>query len=521
MDGSTAVADRMARLCSEAAALIDLDLDSVDGASGPLLHAQLRTVTDQLQAFGARLLARIEDDGRWSAGGSRTFPEWMARQERTSVGAVRREASLGRVLDAELRATAQEVKAGRVTLEHAQVLAQLGPTSEARRAALAGDRPDLNESHLVACARVLPVDQFRREVKTWATKVDAAAAEAEHERACAKEHLTLSRRVDGMAFTGFLTHEHGEALATALRAVGGVPPLGDERSREERQASSLVDLVRLVLDKGLSGGGQQVRPHIVVHVPWESMRRLADDHPAPRADDDHPEPRAHDGTAGGAGKAGAAGTAGGAGTPSAAGELPLTADTTGADLDPRSGPPFAHHPAPGHVPGPGDRLIDPAALQGGEPIPMSLLRRIACDSEISRVVFGPEGAVLDVGRAQRTYSGQQRRAVIARDGSCRYPGCGAPVVLGEVHHVVPWSAGGRTSVENGILLCYHHHDLVHRRHLRVRREAGGWTFLRADGSRLHEEPAEAVPRASATRAGPDGSPARAAPDPSRPRPEAA
>ena len=470
MDSTAALADQVARLRAEAAALVGLDLGAVDGATGPSLHAQVRTVTDQLHAFGARLLARIEADGRWSAGGSRTFPDWMARRELASVGAVRRQVALGRALDTDLRTTALEVQAGRVSLEHAQVLARLGPTSEARRAALAGDRADLNESYLLACARTFPVDQYRREVKAWAAKVDAAAAEEEHERACAKEHLTLSRRVDGIVFTGFLTHEHGEALATALRAVAGVPPLGDERSREERQAAALVDLVRLVLDKGLSGGGQQVRPQVVVHVDWATMQRLADEHPEP----------------------------------------PARAGESAGGVDPETLP------------------FDPAALQGGEPIPMSLLRRIACDSEISRVVFGPDSAVLDVGRAQRTYTGQQRRAVVARDGSCRYPGCGAPVVVGEVHHVVPWAAGGRTSVENGVLLCYHHHDLVHRRHLRVRRTSGGWEFHRADGSRLRDEIADSSRAAPGAPPGTEIAPLdRAEPcthtgvDPSRPRPAAA
>ena len=278
MDGTEALTAQVARLRAEAAALVELDLAAVDGATGPAVHAALRTVTDQLQAFGSRLLAKIEADGRWSAGGSRTFPDWMARRELASVSAVKRQVALGRALDTDLPTTAREVQAGRVSLEHAQVLAQLAPTSEARRAALASDRQDLNESYLLACARALPVDQYRREVKTWAARVDAAAADAEHERAAAKEYLTLSRRVDGIAFTGFLTHEHGEALATALRAVAGVPSIGDERSREERQAGALVNAARLVLDKGLAGGGQQVRPQIVVHVSWEAMQQLAAEH---------------------------------------------------------------------------------------------------------------------------------------------------------------------------------------------------------------------------------------------------
>lgn len=50
----------------------------------------------------------------------------------------------------------------------------------------------------------------------------------------------------------------------------------------------------------------------------------------------------------------------------------------------------------------------------GTPVPAGLLRRIACDSQVTRIVFGPDSQILDVGRARRTVTGQLRRAVIAR-----------------------------------------------------------------------------------------------------------
>ncbi|WP_188079009.1 HNH endonuclease signature motif containing protein [Actinotalea subterranea] len=417
-------------MCAEIDALTTLDLEGVDGLNGPALHQDMRRASDKLQAFAARVLARVEADGRWATSGSRTFPDWMACQELASYGAVRREVTLGRALDEDLPATAQEISVGGVTLEHAQVLARLGPTSDARRAALASGAPDRNEAYLVERAKALPVDEYRREVQRWATRVDADAAEREHDQACAKEHLTFSRKDDGVAFQGFLTAEHGHALATALRAVAGVPSVGDQRSREERQAAALVDAARIVLDRGLAGGGQQVRPHISVHVSWEALLRLQATH--------------LDGPADGSANGGADGSA----------DVSLVAQ-----------------------------------LDDGRPVPGSLLARIACDSEISRIVFGPRGDVLDVGRAQRTYSGQQRRAVIARDRSCRYPGCGAPPTLGEVHHVVPWLQGGVTSIRNGILLCWFHHDLVHRRGVVIRSDPRrAWRFFRRDGTSLDDGP---------------------------------
>jgi hypothetical protein len=97
----------------------------------------------------------------------------------------------------------------------------------------------------------------------------------------------------------------------------------------------------------------------------------------------------------------------------------------------------------------------------GGRVPRALLRRLACDSRVTRIVFGPDGAALDVGRAQRTVTGQMRRAVIARDQHCVYPGCDQPPSRCEVHHAVRhWADGGNTSVANSALLCWHHHALV-------------------------------------------------------------
>lgn len=431
------VTARVARLRAEITDLVAL-VPAVDGASGPALHAELRTAAGQLQALAARVLARVEADGRWSAGGSRTFPDWVARKQLASTGSVRREVALGRALDDALPRTADALAKGEVTIEHAQVLARVAASSEARREALASGGPDRDEAALLERARRMPLDAYRREVDRWATQVDAVAAEGEHEAASRKQYLSFGRRGDGVALQGFLTFENAEVLATALRSVAGVPAKDDTRTREERQAAALVDAGRIILDRGLSGGGQQVRPHLLVHVPVETLARL-ESADAEAADDD-----------------GAAGA---------------------VDASRFTG-------------------LPPAELYDGTPLPPSTLARLACDGELTRVVFGPDGAVLDVGRAQRTYSGQQRLAVIARDKSCRYPGCGAPPTLGEVHHVLSWVDHGRTSVANGILLCWFHHGLVHRSGIRIRRARRGWEFRRDDGSLIEDgwsSPASGAP----------------------------
>jgi hypothetical protein len=88
-------------------------------------------------------------------------------------------------------------------------------------------------------------------------------------------------------------------------------------------------------------------------------------------------------------------------------------------------------------------------------------QRLACDAEIARIVFGPAGEILDSGRTTRTFTAAQRRAIIARDRHCIWPGCDAPPGWCDAHHIDHWAHLGPTSVTNGTLLCGRHHDRVH------------------------------------------------------------
>jgi hypothetical protein len=98
----------------------------------------------------------------------------------------------------------------------------------------------------------------------------------------------------------------------------------------------------------------------------------------------------------------------------------------------------------------------------------SAVRRLACDAEIIPVVLGSRSEVLDVGRLQRLVTAAIWRALVARDGRCAFPGCTRPPVMCHAHHVQHWADGGPTSLANLVLLCGHHHRLVHDTPWRIR-----------------------------------------------------
>ncbi|MCA1722643.1 MAG: HNH endonuclease, partial [Actinobacteria bacterium] len=88
--------------------------------------------------------------------------------------------------------------------------------------------------------------------------------------------------------------------------------------------------------------------------------------------------------------------------------------------------------------------------------------------------------VLDVGRATRTPPLPLRRAVEARDRRCRFGNCRRPPSWCDAHHIVHWSDDGPTDLDNLILLCDHHHNLIHH---------GGWSVeLHPDNSATFTSP---------------------------------
>lgn len=73
---------------------------------------------------------------------------------------------------------------------------------------------------------------------------------------------------------------------------------------------------------------------------------------------------------------------------------------------------------------------------------------------VRRVVIDADRTVIDLGRKSRLFTGAAREAVWLRRRRCVWPSCSR--LHCEVDHRIPWSAGGRTSPDNGDPLCAKH-----------------------------------------------------------------
>jgi hypothetical protein len=106
----------------------------------------------------------------------------------------------------------------------------------------------------------------------------------------------------------------------------------------------------------------------------------------------------------------------------------------------------------------------PPLLEGAGPLSPETAERLTCDAR--RLTIKPSGRDLVHSRVARCASYAQQRALHKRSTHCQYPGCTAAREL-EAHHVVPVECGGRTELDNLILLCPRHHKLLHDHHIRA------------------------------------------------------
>lgn len=399
----------------------------------------LDKVATQLSLYKGEVLATHKDSGQWAGRGDRTFDSWRSRTGRQTAGETKKEIVVAEGANT-LPKAKEATEQGQIAMGHLEVLARLKANASraVQRALLEG-----GEEHLTSLAARNDVTTFAARAKTWAARIDAAALENDREAAHEQRSLRMALTANGLRYSGTADPVAGAKIKAAFEALMGRPATDDERSHDQRMADAFEAMADRVLGEGQDKVGAQLRPHLAILVreeTWTAMRRRR-------------------WFLGGAGS-----------SPDGVGPVAGCDGTTG--LPPAAGP--------RGVDGLG-RGVPAAELEDGTLIAESELERLACDCEITRIVMNALGEPLDVGRDVRTYDKQLRRAVLARDRHCQWPGCATRGSWCEVHHIIYWENGGPTSLGNAITLCCFHHHEVHRKGIGIIKTPAGFRFTARGG----------------------------------------
>jgi hypothetical protein len=118
----------------------------------------------------------------------------------------------------------------------------------------------------------------------------------------------------------------------------------------------------------------------------------------------------------------------------------------------------------------------PPLLEGAGPVSRETAALLACDAR--RLTIKPHGDDLVHSRVGRCASFAQRRALFKRSAHCQYPGCTSTRKL-DAHHIHPVEHGGKTVLDNLLLLCQRHHKHLHDHHIHAHGPAENPTFTDA------------------------------------------
>jgi hypothetical protein len=425
----------------------------------------LLAAANRVHAELARRLDVFDRRGLPERDGFRTAKAWLQAFGRLSGSAASRMVSAARLLR-RLPKLAVAAQSGDVPAEQVQQIGRLA-------AQVGVERVVPVEATLADAARTLDPARFAMVCARVRAHLDPDGPDPARE--FAQRSLVMSVSQGMVLLRGELDPEGGAAVATALDALMAPPGADDSRSPGQRRADALVELARQQLAAGHLPrvGGQRPQVGVLLHpqaLSPATLARLAELHRDEAAGQRLRELAAE--TDPGTAPAGVDWTRPGVPIPAsdqATSQFGRAGE--GVQREPRAGPPGARAGGsslpdpraggPGPV-GPAPGWVDPPWLNWVGAIRPEVAQRIACDAQIWRVILDPaSGQPLDVGRAHRLVPHWIRRALHARDRGCRWPGCTAPTEWTDAHHLDPWADGGHTNAERCLLLCRHHHSLVH------------------------------------------------------------
>jgi len=390
------------------------------------LEEEIAVLAAHIHAATHRLLTLVSEFDRrrgWELGGHRSCAHWLAFRTGIHLGAAREKVRTARAL-AGLPETSASMSRGELSFSAVRALSRVA-TPE-------------SEGELLELARGCTTVQLERMVRGW--KLGSRADEAARERERYESRgLSVFPDVEGMyVVRGRLTPEVGALLMRAIEAAGDalyMEPGRKSVSAEafpEDAARRRADALGLVAERALAAG--------FVEAAEKSEGAAGEEGLGDEGQGD-------------------AETEIGAGAEARTGAEPRD---RGRVRIPISGTRAERYQVLLHVDA--DTLaaegeVGRSEMGDGTRVSAEMSRRLACDASLVAIGHGADGAVLGAGRRTRTISPALRRALEARDRGCRFPGCGLRFT--DAHHVRHWADGGKTSLENLLLLCAFHHRLVH------------------------------------------------------------
>ena len=384
-----------------------------------------------LQTDAARSIALREGHGDGGASVLRDQAGKSKFQARRSLGAAE-------VLD-EMPGLRSAVDAGEVPLANAERLADAAKLTDPEAVDSAAD--------LLAQAKELPPDQFAREASAWTQRHQPDHGHEDYLQKRRRRYLKTWKQQDGMVrLDGLLDPETGTRICSRLQSAAEALHRQDQQSARSSRDSDAGNGPAHGQGSASGAGSEGADgPRS-----WDQLRADALDLLTSDAADES--------TGGGSG-----------GRPKA--EVIVVADIGALT---------------------GDDPYGRCEIPGIGPVPQAVLQRIACDAQLTGLIFA-DGKPLYHGSTVRTATAKQWRTLIARDSGCI--GCGAEPSRCQAHHVVPFAKSRRTDIDNLVLVCWRCHHNIHDHNWRVTHRRGKPALeppdpLRplspADGQRPHD-----------------------------------
>ena len=430
--------------------------------AGDLPAARLKDLIAVSRAWEAKVAALQTDAARLISareGHGDGGASVLRDQAGKSKSQARRSLGAAEVLD-EMPSLRSSVDSGEVSLANAERLADAARRTDPEAVDSAAD--------LLAMAKELPPDRFAREAGAWTQRHQSDHGHGDWINKRRRRYLKTWKQQDGMVrLDGLLDPETGTRICNRLQDAAEELRRQDQQTTRTRAAST-----RGGDPAHSSGDGESGRS-------WDQLRADALDLLTSGAADDGKGP-------------------GGGGRPKA--EVIVVADIGALTGD------------------------DPAGrceIPGTGPVPPAVLQRIACDAQLTGLLFS-DGKPLHHGATVRTATTAQWRMLIARDRGCI--GCGAEPGQCQAHHIVPYARLRRTDIENLVLVCWRCHHNIHDHHWQVVHHRGKPALEPpdpyappgpADGRHPHDQ-SPSDPRRSQPRRSPQPARARAKPTPTHP-----